>query len=241
MWLRYDSLLGLPNKYRLHLPAMFHASGVWSRHSPCHLHGCTQDVWPVPSQVVDSRAHASVRSRVFFKSVALLTSSMFLLIPDELSVFMASARFQPNVDDFRVPRICLHSKISQPVMVFRYRTNVTFISTENSTDLHDQCLVQFLRANHCRSLSSSNITKSPPRLKNLMSLPALLPKHGLNFPTSHFMLVSVSVTIAAKFATASRVPHMFVSNSPHQPGLCRSAQSSSSSSRVAQLQTVVSH
>ena len=43
-------------------------------------------------------------------------------------------------------------------------------------------------------------------------MPSLLTSANHNFPTSNFILVSVSMTIAPKFAAACRVPYMLLTS-----------------------------
>ena len=47
-----------------------------------------------------------------------------------------------------------------------------------------------------------------------------------DFPTSSFIFVSASMTIAAEFAASSLIPYMLLNNSPRQPGLACSSGNS---------------
>ena len=150
---------------------------------------------------------------------------MLLLMPSEISVLVACARLRPSVSV--MISLCLgsasHAKNGQPVMVCPYRTKrFNSVISVKSPHLH--------RALHgpSRSMPRSVLSQTFAEVSH-QPISRNCHNNGTVWCPCwrlQFHIFSVSMTIAAKFAAASRVPYLFLSRSPHQPDLFRSGSNS---------------
>ena len=127
----------------------------------------------VPSSWLTCTRFGKVSHHHHHKSVALLTSSMLPLVPGKLSVLVASARLRSS--DSVMKTTCLGSASrsstnGQPFMVYPNRTirfnSVNAFKSPSSPPNTPRTLTinaSFISfASHCRSFSSTNITKWSP-------------------------------------------------------------------------------
>ena len=145
-------------------------------------------------------------------------------MPGELSVLVASACLRPSdsvMNSTRLGPTIDGLSVSQDTVQQCHFLQVTFISTEHSTELHDQCLVQFFRK-RTADLSHPPISRSRHRGK-----PVQRPCWRVSTQTDWIFQPRFScASECPKFAAASSVPYVLVSNSPHQLALSRSGGNS---------------
>ena len=105
------TILGLPDKYRPHLPAISHLAVSLATHKMSGL-----------SLAMELMVLHTLRYSL--QSVAMLTTSMLLFMPGELSVLVPCARLSPTVPV--MISVCLgsasHSKHGQSFTVCPHRT-----------------------------------------------------------------------------------------------------------------------